>query len=359
MQMRRRTWLKGSGVVAVTCATDAALRGVASAAGVPGIDSWIAVPPAGFTPLALPGRVSVARSKLTFADLMQPNQLWPKAEPAKALLEKALCQLTGDSTLVGALKRFIHPADKVAVKVNGIAGQRGATMAVNFEFILPLVEALLELGVAADKLVVFEQFGNFLAGTRVNVAANRLPAGVRVETHDNYRAKMPEVIVFNRVKTRYVQQVTDATAIIDMTMMKHHSLCGFTGAMKNMTHGQIINPHDHHSHLCNPQIPLLYNFPVLRSRVRLHLVDACKIIYDEGPLDTNPAKRVPHGAVYAATDPVALDRIGWDVIERERKERKAPSLATIARSPDYILTAGDLGLGIADLNQIRLLEATI
>jgi uncharacterized protein (DUF362 family) len=289
---------------------------------------------------------------------MQPNQLWPKAAPAKALLESALCKLTRESTLVAALGRFIHSADRVAVKVNGISGQRGATMAVNFELILPLVEALLQLGVPAPNVTVFEQYPSFLAGTRVNVGAHRLPAGVRAETHGNKRATMPEVTVFNRVKTRYVEQVTNATAIIDMTMMKHHSICGFTGALKNMTHGQIVNPHDHHAYLCNPQIPLLYNFPVLRSRVRLHIVDACKIIYDEGPLDTNPAKRVPHGAVYAATDPVALDRIGWDVIERERKERGVPSLAGIQRNPGYILTAGDLGIGVADLNQIRLLEVT-
>ncbi len=292
-----------------------------------------------------------------FSAYMQPNELWPQADAARVLLERAVTELLGGDSLVAALRRVIHPNEKVALKINGIAGQNGATMAFNFEFLAPLVEALLTLGVAPEKITVFEQFPKFLAGCRVNVGKYQLPPGVRAEYHGNRDVTMPAVRVFHRVETKFVRQVTDATAIINLTLMKDHSLCGYTGALKNMTHGQIVNPHDHHAHLCNPQIPLLYNHPVLRSRVRLHLIDALKIIYDQGPLDTNPARRIPYGAFFAATDGVALDRIGWQVIEKARADNKVPSLAAVKRSPDYIITAGELGLGIADLNRIRLVES--
>lgn len=290
---------------------------------------------------------------------MQNNELWPRPEPARAMLERALTLLLGGNDIASALRAVIHPEDRVAIKVNGIAGQTGATMAFNFEFIEPLVHGLIALGVGPESITVFEQFPKFLAGCRVNVGANRLPEGVKAEYHGNRDVQMPAVRVFHRTETKFVRQVTQATAVINLSMMKDHSLCGFTGALKNMTHGQIINPQDHHAHLCNPQIPLLYNHPVLRSRVRLHLVDALKIIYDQGPLDTNPQRRLPFGALFASTDAVALDRVGWQVIEDARREHGLPTLEQARRKPGYILTAGDLGLGVADMNAIRLTSAQV
>jgi uncharacterized protein (DUF362 family) len=324
-----------------------------------GESRWVAAPPAGFVPKEQPGLVVKVEKGTDFAALMQPNLLWPKMEVARAMLERALTELSGEATLVQALGRYIHPADRVAIKVNGISGQTGHTMAVNYEVILPLVEGLIALGVPPAQITVFEQFPEFLKGTRVSVDGYPLPAGVQTGAHNNRDAVMPFVTVFNRQKTRYVRQVTDATALINLTTIKDHHLCGMTGALKNLTHGQIINPHDHHAMGCDPQIPLLYNFPVLRSRVRLHIADAFKLIYDLGPLDREPSRRIPHGAIYASTDPVALDSIGHRILDHARKERGLPSLVASKRDPSYVRTAAELGLGIADLNAIRLREVRL
>lgn len=352
----RRALIRGTGASLILSATSAA---AAAASLQDPAESWVAQPPSGFSPLSLPGRVVRVNKSGAFGSFMQKNELWPQAQPAQHMLERVLTALLGGTSIREALARVIHPRERVAVKVNGIAGQNGATMAFNFEFVAPLIVGLLELGVAPGAITVFEQFPKFLAGCRVNVGQHQLPAGVRAEYHGNRDVTMPAVRVFHRVETKFVRQVTDASAIINLTMVKDHSLCGFTGALKNMTHGQIVNPHDHHAHLCNPQIPLLYNHPVLRSRVRLHIADALKIIYDQGPLDTNPARRLPFGALFASTDAVALDRVGWQVIEEARKEHGLPTLEKVKRNPAYILTAGDLGLGVADLNKIRLITHTV
>ncbi|HEY3595326.1 MAG TPA: DUF362 domain-containing protein, partial [Polyangiaceae bacterium] len=94
-------------------------------------------------------------------------------------------------------------------------------------------------------------------------------------------------------------------------------------------------------------------------RVRLHITDGFKLIYDEGPLDKNPDRRVPHEALYATTDPVAMDTIGWNEVEKWRKDKHLPSLVKAGREPTYIRVAGELGLGIADKDQIRLREVTL
>jgi uncharacterized Fe-S center protein len=141
--------------------------------------------------------------------------------------------------------------------------------------------------------------------------------------------------------------------------MKDHAICGFTGAMKNITHGTILNPQDFHAHNASPQIAQLYAQSIVRSRVRLHITDAFKIIYDEGPLDTNPTRRIPHEALYVSTDPVALDVIGWGVIEQARKDNNLPTLKEAGREPSYIRTAGDLGLGVFDKNKISMREVVV
>jgi hypothetical protein len=339
---------------ALAAASAQALLGRTAFAAKFDADSLVARPPAGFSALNAPGKITKVSAKGDFASFMQNNQLWPKPEIARRLLEKAMMEFTGAPDLNQAMARFIHKDDVVAIKVNGIAGQTGHTMAVNFELILPVVEAVLALGVPANRITVYEQFPNFLAGTRVNVRNWKLPAGVATGTHNNNDHAMPDIRVYQGIKTRYCRFFTQASAVIDMTQIKDHSICGYTGALKNITHGNINNPHDHHATNASPQIALLYNHPIVQSRVRLHITDAFKVTYDQGPLDKNPKTRIPHGAVYVATDPVAMDTIGWNVVEAERKQRGLKTLKEAGREPRYIRTAGELGVGVHDLNAIKL-----
>src|ERR1700759_3033378 len=171
MDQRKPETVSRRDVLAVASAGVAAsaLAVTESARAAENVDSLIAKPPAGFKPLAVPGKIVQVKAKGEFASYMQPNQLWPKPEVASALLEKALTEYTGASSTAEALGKFIHKDDVVALKVNGIAGQKGYTMATNFELILPIVQGLIKLGVPPEKITVYEQYPTFLAGTRVNV----------------------------------------------------------------------------------------------------------------------------------------------------------------------------------------------
>jgi uncharacterized protein (DUF362 family) len=345
----RRHFVQGAAAAAGTVALHASQSEAAT------LEQYIAKPPAGFTPLTVPGKITKVSAKGDFASFMQPNQLWPKPEIAKSLLEKAMMEFTGASNLTTSMARFISKDDVVAIKVNGIAGQKATyTMATNFEVILPVVEAVLALGVPASKITVYEQFPDFLAGTRVNVRKWKLPDGVAVGTHNNADHKMPEIKVYQGIKTKYARIFTDATAVINISMIKDHSISGYTGLMKNMTHGNVNNPHEHHANQASPQIAMLYNHPIVTSRVRLHITDAFKVMYDKGPLDKDPKTRIPHGALYVCSDPIAMDTMGIKVVNDERKQRNLPSLADAGREPRYVQSGADFGLGIHDLNQIRM-----
>ena len=314
--------------------------------------SLAAAPPPGFVPYSAPGKIV----KVTKSDSLQENKLWPKPEVAKMVLDRAMLEFTGESDVTKAFGKFIHKDDKVAIKLNGIAGQKGQTMATNKELVLPVVEYVLALGVPAANVWIYEQYPNFLAGTRVSDKV--LPAGVKAYTHNNGTTTMDEIKV-EGVGTKFTRYLTEATAVINISTIKDHGICGYTGMLKNMTHGSCINPHDFHAHTASPQIAHLYAQDVIKSRVRLNITDGFKLMYEGGPLDRRPDCRIPHDSVYISTDPVAIDAYHADLIDKIRVEKGLKTLKDAKRDPSYIRVAAQLGLGIADLSAIRVREITL
>lgn len=312
--------------------------------------------PEGFVPLSLPGKVVRVSGKGDFPSLMHKNQIWPKPEIARRLLETAMMELTGASNLTEAMKRFVHPSDKVAIKPNGIAG---GSMATAFEFVLPVVEACIATGVPPESITVYEQYSSYLLATRVGAPKFELPKGVKIAFHNNKDHGMEGVRIYEGITTKFCRQLMEATCVINLGLVKDHGICGYTGALKNITHGSIHNPEAHHAHFANPQIAMLYAHPAVTSRVRLHIADGMRLMYDRGPLYKDPNTVVPHGSVYVATDPVALDTMGLLAVDAERKRHGMKTLAQSGRAAKYLETAGDLGLGVAEINQIRLRSSEV
>ena len=58
--------------------------------------------------------------------------------------------------------------------------------------------------------------------------------------------------------------------------------------------------------------------------------------------------------MYVSTDPVAMDVLGANLVEKERKERGLPTLTEARRPARYLETAADLGLGVGRLDAVRL-----
>jgi uncharacterized protein (DUF362 family) len=307
--------------------------------------------PAGFIPFSAPGRVV----KVKKVGSLEPNGLFPKPEDAKEMLRRALEELTGKADLVEAAKLFVSPQDKVCVKVNGIALQN---MATNKELVFPFLDAMIAAGVPATNITVLEQYPGFMNGTRIN--AKNVPSGVNVVWHSNNDATMDwRDIPGTQRHTKFVRPLTESTALINFALIKDHSICGYTGALKNMTHGCSVNPQDFHDHHASPQIAILSSQDILRSRLRLNVIDGFKLMAHGGPLYKQPQYVIPHEAVYVSTDPVALDAIGWDLVEKARADFHLKSLTEEGRQPAYIHAAADLGVGIADPKAITLREVVL
>jgi len=146
----RRTFLEGTSLVAGAAAGAASLasRPAAAAGGALGL---AASPPDGFAPMAAPGKII----RVSKSNVLMPNGLFPKEDAAKLMLERAMLEFTGEPDLGRAFARFVHKDDKVAIKMNGIAGQTGGTMATNKELVLPIVQGVIAAGVPAANIVVY------------------------------------------------------------------------------------------------------------------------------------------------------------------------------------------------------------
>ena len=172
---------------------------------------------------------------------------------------------------------------------------------------------------------------------------------------------MPErVIAGTGVATKFCRALTEATAAINFSLIKDHGICGYTGCLKNMTHGCQILPHYFHTHHASPQIALLYGQDIIKTRVRLNITDGFKLMADGGPLYRQPQYVFPHESVYVTTDPVAMDAIGHDLVAvRRGRSTSSPRSEALGRPAAYIQAAADLGLGIADRTQIQLRSVTL
>src|SRR5262249_36705871 len=149
---------------------------------------------------------------------------------------------------------------------------------------------------------------------------------------------------------------------------------------------------------CNTFIPAAVNQPLIRQKATLHIMDGLIGVYEGGPGAWNHSWATwRHQSLFFATDPVAMDHVGWDIIDTKRAQEGwqpvaqmglqhytpvqalSARLAFLAsqgmpdsvsataislsvpgqdgepfdrRQPEHVILAGTMGLGIFDARRI-------
>jgi uncharacterized protein (DUF362 family) len=154
--------------------------------------------------------------------------------------------------------------------------------------------------------------------------------------------------------------------IVNLPVLKDHGSAGVTLAMKNMSHGFFNNvcrshiPRVQHDdavsgpNQCNTFIPTVLTHPLVRQKVVLHIMDGLIGVWQGGP-DCRKDWAWAEKSLFFATDPVAMDRIGWHRVDAKRVEKGLPVVAKSGlqfgngsfdrRQPEHIILAGTIGLG--------------
>jgi uncharacterized protein (DUF362 family) len=261
-------------------------------------------------------------------------------------LGAAVARAVGEATPVAAMRRLFRPTDVVGIKVNCLGGRGVSTRP---EVPLQLAAWLQAAGVPADRIYVWDRTDRELHEAGYALSSGR---GVRVfGTNEAWG----ELVDWGPSASRFARVlVEDLTAVVSCAVLKDHSIAGVSLSLKNW-YGAVHNPNKMHDEGCAPYVASLPLHPLIHSKLRLNVVDGSLGQCHGGP-GRVPRWAWPYAGFLAATDPVALDRVGWQVIEARRKEVGLPALAADNREPRWIAAAAKAGLGVADLARIEAVE---
>lgn len=248
------------------------------------------------------------------------------------MLDLLIRNYTGAGDSKKAWLEFFSPGDVVGVKMNVMM------TATRPELIMAIVTNLKSIGIADKQIIVWD----------------RDDAGYGVE--GVYKRK----IKFGYDKNKISKIITEhCTALINVPGTKTHWLSGIAVAVKNWV-GAVtdINVPDIgvsfriHRDSC-ADVGMINALPAIRKKCRLVIVDAIRPLFHGGP-QVNPGYLWYNNEIMMSTDPVAVDSVCLDLIQRKRM-RYAGRRWPLYPPPKHILIADKkYNLGVSDLKRIEI-----
>lgn len=274
---------------------------------------------------------------------------------AGELLDRAIIAYTGQKRATDAWKQIVMRSgahDKViGLKTNGLGGRGISTHAV---LVFAIAERLQQAGVKPGNILVWDRNARDLqaCGLTINTDPNKVRCfGSDVAGFEDL------VESFGASNVRFAKILTrECAMIINLPILKDHSMSGLTFAMKNM-YGVVQRPQDLHAGGCNPGVADLNAMPLIRQKVKLTIGDAMSSVYEGGP-GFRPEHLWQPNALIVGEDRVAIDQIAWGILDRKRTEMGLKTLEASGRPPRYIATAADPdhAVGTNDPKRIKIVE---
>jgi len=294
-----------------------------------------------------------ARSRVVFATDNGIRAASRQLDSARlvALLDRSLQAFHRTQTTLEAWKKVAKPGETIGLKVNCLAGRGLSTSVALAEAVADRLQAA---GIRAGDIIIWDRDSEDLESAGFRIAE----AMTRVRCLGNDRTGFEEELAaFGTAGSLVCKTLTRlCDGVINLPILKDHGIAGVTVALKNLF-GAVHNPNKYHSNVGDPHIADVYMLPPIRSKVRLHICDATTAQYEGGP-PFMPQWAWPCNSLLVATDPVALDYVAWQLIEKKRAENRLKSLAQVGRNPSYILTAADPNhrIGVADPARIEVVR---
>jgi hypothetical protein len=254
----------------------------------------------------------------------------------RQMLDRALVELTGKRTEAEAWQAVGREDDFVAIKHNSI----GAPTLHSHTEINDAVSAQLAAGAKVKP-------------ERILIVDRDIPAP--------YNELSPPLTLPTRgLKTHLRRLYTDqATAIVNVTVLKAHFGDGLSEAMKNHL-GSVNNPgafHGWEPDRLPHSLPELSALEPLRRKTRLVVIDAIRPLFAGGPAD-NPDYRWDYRGLIVAADPVAASAVGLRILEEKRAAVRGQEWPMRA-ARQMMAYAQSIGLGNAAPDRVDLVRANM
>ena len=308
----------------------------------------------------------------------------PHEPAAYEMLKTCMLNLTGETDLKKAWLQFVGPQDIIGIKVNPIGGK---LLSTSHAVTKSIVRQLEEAGISRSKLVIWDRRQEQLDDADFTEANYPGVSFMGTECYDENKSYIsPEgrfysedwidkeqffyadvegeydaytlPYMVNGGKYSYFSKICTekVTKIINVPILKNAGAT-VTTCLKNLAYGAITNTGRLHKDLWDETIAYVCAFPPLRDKVVLNIVDGILGCFEGGPA-ANPQYICQYKTILAGTDPVAVDRICYDIVIAKRiaegvqaEERK--------RGRKFMELAEELKLGVAEREKINLSELKI
>lgn len=279
--------------------------------------------------------------------------------------------------LIRAWRTFFTEKDIIGIKVNPICGK---DLSTSPQIVKAIIRQMEEAGIPRKNLVIWdrrefqlaeagftqEEFpGIRLTGTECQDdkgkfydADGKLYSEERIDKNWYYHAEVEEEYdaetipyMVNQGKYSYFTKICtqEVDKIINVPILKNAG-ASVSLAMKNLAFGTISNTGRLHKKLWSETCAEVCAFPPLRDKVVLNIVDGLKGCFNGGP-SANPQFIREFNTILVSTDPVAIDRVGYDIILKKRIEEGIQKEES-PRGRKFMEQAAGLNLGVADLDKI-------
>ena len=253
------------------------------------------------------------------------------------MLQKALMSLTTTRAIDQAWRSILRPEDVIGLKFNQCGQKTIATTKVLADV---LIKSIVEAGWRPEQIVCIEAPQGTEARNRTTPAR---------------RGYVSTAINFKSGTDQFASVLDQITALISIPFLKTHNIAGLTCTLKNLSHGLVRHPARYHQNGCSPYIADIVAAAPIRSRLRLCLVDALRVVYDGGPQAT-AATVGDEGILLASLDPVATDTVGLAILNEIRQRYELDPIFHSQVDLGYIGAAHRRGLGAALWHGIDLVR---
>jgi len=325
-----------------------------------------------------PGRVALVKNTRSVRDNLIVEQ------EVYDMIARSMLELTGEKKLKKAWRKFVKPGERIGLKVNPVAGR---SLSTSHEVVRAVIAQLEESGIKRSQLTIWDRREFELTDvgfTQENYPGIRITGTEQMDKEGLYYGKdgklygehmidrdwyywadvegeydeytMPYMVNGGKYSyfTKIVTQELDK--IINIPILKNAGMT-VTLALKNLAFGSVSNTGRLHAKLWNETCAQVCAFAPLRDKVVLNIVDGIKGCFNGGP-GANPQFFCDYHTIIAGSDPVAVDRIGFDVVIARRIAeglQKAPT----PQGLEFMQQAEKLSLGVADREKIELREVIL
>ena len=279
------------------------------------------------------------------------------------MVDASITKLTGIEDARKAWVALFSPDERVAIKVNAYGGSFGGSeVFTHAPLVMSVTQRLQDIGIPPEQIVIYDCATSELAGAGYQI--NQDGPGVRcygpqVTQGTNPERDAPGYLTGWQLvgkDIRLSRLLVESDALINMPILKAHSISGMSFAMKSH-YGSFDVPWNFHDNVIQA-IPELNALAEIKDRTRLVIGDALASSIIPRPSLPYFKLDVVGDSILMSFDPLANDYVGLEMLKQLREE-KGYAAGDVNWASVWIRQAAKLGLGANDPANIELLEVKL